>query len=187
GLLQNHGDSGEWVVNRAADAQLAVDAATAGRRCRQEDASEQFVGRQLPIVVAEPGVELGEFDAANPRSAGNLDFRVQAEQRRRSVARKSRPALRAARCDVAEIAILLNAKAAGFSPLQRLVVPKAARVETDVPSDGAHVTQHGRSHCLCGLMKHTKMPTQKIRVLDVGERSKGADLNRAGGLLANAS
>src|SRR5437016_1757318 len=70
--------SGEGVINGAANAQLAVDAAISGRRLRQNDARYQFVWLQLAIVVTFSGVEIVQRNAASGGGAGNFDFCIQA-------------------------------------------------------------------------------------------------------------
>ena len=107
-----------------------------------------------------------------PFGAGDFNLRIQAEQRRRRVARKYRPALRSARSHVAQVAIFLNAESAALAPRERLVVPKAARVEADVAADRSHVAQHGRSHGGSGLGKDGIMLPQKSRTLDRPQRSQ---------------
>ena len=55
---------------------------------------------------------------------------------------------------MAEIAILLDAKAATLAPGERLVVPEAASVEADVATDRAHVAQHRRGYGRCRFREY---------------------------------
>src|ERR1700691_842273 len=129
---ERHRDAGQRIVDRPADAQFAIRAVLPRGRTRQEDAGNQLVLVELHPRVAFVGVEILERDAAQTFWPGNFDGSTEAEQRRRSIGRKRRPAFRAAGRDMAEIAILLDAEAAGLAPCERLVVPQAASIEADV-------------------------------------------------------
>src|SRR5271166_140871 len=100
---------------------------------------------------------------------GDLDFSAQAEQSRRSVARKRRPAELSARSDVAQIAILLQAETATLAPQQRLVVPQAARVEAEIAADRTHVAQHRRGNRFRRLVQHRVVFGNERRVLNGAE------------------
>ena len=95
---------------------------------------------KLAVVVSKASVEVAERQAAHACGTGNLDLGVEAEQRGRRVGGEGGPALGASGSDVAEVAILFDAEAAGLAPGERLVVPEAASVKADVAADSAHVS-----------------------------------------------
>src|SRR5207237_9134679 len=92
-------------------------------------------------------------------------LRVQAKQSRRCVPGKRRPAFHSTRSNMAEIAVLLDTEATGLSPGERLVVPQAARVETDVAADRAHVAQQGRGDSASSFRQHWVALPQHVRTL----------------------
>ena len=81
-------------------------------------------------------------DAANTAGGSDLDLGLKAQQRGRRIGRKGRPAPSSAGCNVAEVAVLLDAEATRRTPGQRLVVPETPRIETYVAADRAHVAQN---------------------------------------------
>src|SRR4051812_3683615 len=80
-----------------------------------------------------------------------------------------------------EVAVLLDAKSTTLSPLQRLVVPKTTRVETDVPADRPHVAQHRRRDRTRGFSKHWVLLFQQWRSLNFRECCRRSDLNAVAG------
>src|SRR5579864_9152419 len=113
---QDYSHPRQRVINGAADAQFAVGSAPVCRRLRQEDTRDQFVFLQLAIVVTDAGVEVTQGKAPRARDTGDFDFGLQAEQRRRCVAREGRPAGVTAGSHVADVAVLLDAESATFAP-----------------------------------------------------------------------
>src|SRR5262249_3391555 len=138
-------DASQRIIDRSAHAQLPVDTFISGSRDRQKHTSQQFVRLKAPIVVADACIELAQRNRAFAAGANDLNLGVQAEERWRGVSAEGRPALGPARRDVAEVTVFFYAEPAGFSPLQRLVVPKTACVEADIAADRPHVAQDGRS------------------------------------------
>src|SRR5438132_1184239 len=86
--------------------------------------------------------------------AGNLNFGLQAQERRRRVGRERRPALCPSRGNVAEVSIFLDAESAGFTPGERLVVPETTRVQTNIAANCAHIAEDGRSDGFGGFRQH---------------------------------
>ena len=77
---------------------------------------------------------------------------------------------------MAEIAILLYAEAAGLSPGERLVIPKAARVQTDIAADRTHIAQDRRCHRRHRLAQYGITASNELRILDRAERHQRTDL-----------
>ena len=146
GPLHDDGHSGKRIINRSANSQFTIDARKIGRRSGKEDARDQLSRIQLAVIVPETRVELSQWNSSDPRGAGNLDFCIQAQERRRRVSRKRSPTFSSTGGDVAQVAVLLDAEAATFAPRQRLVVPQTPGVEADVAAQRSHVAQHRRSH-----------------------------------------
>src|ERR1035441_7285643 len=99
-------------------------------------------------------VEVCHWDAPQSIRTSDLDLRPDAHQRRSRIAREGRPASLTARSNMAQVAILLQAKSATLAPQQRLVVPEAARIETDIAAQRAHVPQYRRRDRLCRVVQH---------------------------------
>src|SRR2546423_14317505 len=129
----------------------------------------------MPVVVSLSGVEFLKRHASKASSAGNLDLRIQTQQRSRCITRKSRPAFCASRSDVAEVAILLDAEPATLAPGERLVVPETARVETNVSANCAHIAQQRRGYSCPCFGENGIVLTQKTGVLDLSQRGQRAN------------
>src|SRR5271166_3060079 len=106
-------------------------------------------------------VELRERHA--PQAVGTCDFdlRPQAQQRGGRIARKGRPAGLTAGSDMTQVTVFLKAEAATLPPQQRLVVPEAARIETDVATERTHVSQHRRRNGSGCLVQHRIFTSNK--------------------------
>src|SRR5215469_15769801 len=76
-----------------------------------------------------------------------------------------------------EIPILFKTKAARLPPCERLVVPETASVQADISRDRSHVADYRRGNGLGGLGHERIMLSEVVRVLDVAESGKRADLN----------
>src|SRR5207244_11348575 len=83
---------------------------------------------------------------------------------------------------MAEIPIFLDAEAASFPPGQRLVVPQAASVETDIPANLSHIAQHRRGDGRGGLGKDRIVLPQEFRMLNDVECGQSADFDAISGL-----
>ena len=86
-----------------------------------------------------------------------------------------------------EIAILLNAEPATLAPGQRLVIPKAARVEADISAECAHIAQHWRCHGRRSFGEHGEVLAKVLRFLDRAERGERSDFDRSAGLWADSA
>src|SRR5215469_17386354 len=128
-------DSGERIVNRSAQTQLMVHATVSGHAFGQKDSREHLIGGELHARIADVGVKVRNWDTAQTIRVGDLKFCLKAEQRSGRIGRECRPALLPSRSDVAEIAVFLDAEAARLPPGERLVIPEAARVETNIAAD----------------------------------------------------
>src|SRR5207237_6090299 len=64
----------------------------------------------------------------------------------------------------------------GRTPKERLVVPVAARVKTDVPADRAHVPKLRRAYDLRGFGQRRRSLSNPGVLGDRGERRPGADV-----------
>src|ERR1035441_4674703 len=98
-------------------------------------------------------VEVCHWDAPQSVGARDLDLRPKAHQRRRRIAREGRPASLSTRSNMAQVAVFLEAESATLAPQQRLVVPEAARVETDIAAQRALVPQYRRRDRLCRVVQ----------------------------------
>src|SRR5207253_9829816 len=78
-----------------------------------------------------------------------------------------------------DVGIGLHAEPLGRAPEERLVVPVAARVEADVPADGAHVAKLRSAHELRGLGEGRKLVTNTRVARDGREGRAGADVEVA--------
>jgi hypothetical protein len=85
--------------------------------------------------------EVIDGDGARARARSNLDLGAEDHEHRRRVRRMGGDAAFALRNDVTMNAILLEAEAQRLAPEVRLVVIRAARVETQVAAQRAHVTE----------------------------------------------
>src|SRR5579859_1450336 len=128
------------------------------------------------MSVAHAAIKILQRQTADAPRPNNLYVRSQAQQGRRRISREGRPAACATRSDMAQVAIFLDAETTGPAPLQRLVVPEAARIQTDVAPHGAHVAQDRRGHRGSRLMQHTIVAADEFRVLDGGKRRERSDL-----------
>src|SRR6202023_197337 len=63
------------------------------------------------------------------------------------------------------------------SPLQRLVVPEAARIQTDVAAHCAHIAENRRGHGCGSLMQDTIVAANKLGILNGGKRGERANLH----------
>ena len=115
-LLDRNGHSGEGIIDRSSDAQLAIDTAVSGRGLRQNDACDQFICLQLAVIVAFAGVEVAQWNHASLGGAGDLNLRVETQQGCWRVAGESSPTFRSTRRNMAEIAIFLNAEPTRLAP-----------------------------------------------------------------------
>ena len=69
---------------------------------------------------------------------------------------------------MAQVAIFLQAEAATLAPQQRLVVPKATRIEADIAAQRSHVAQHRRRDGLHRFVKNGIISANERRVFDGG-------------------
>src|ERR1035441_1669465 len=120
-------------------------------------------------------VEVCHWDAPQSVGARDLDLRPKAHQRRRRIAREGRPASLTARSNMAQVAILLQAKSATLAPQQRLVVPEAARIETDIAAQRAHVPQYRRRNRLRRMVQHRIFSPDEWRVFDGSQRCRSEE------------
>src|SRR5262249_26455663 len=158
-------------------AQLTVRASISPGTLRKNNAGNQFVRLEPAVVVAYASVELAKRNAACSCDAGNLDFSIQAQERRRRISRERRPALAPTRCHVTEIAIFLNTEPARLPPSKRLVIPKAPRVEAYVAADRAHVADDGRRNVARRFDKNRVLLPQQRGVFNLTQSSQRANLN----------
>src|SRR5215469_6163919 len=175
--LAGDGDSGQRVVDRSANAQLAIGSAEAGRRTWEKDARNDFIRPQSAVGIAFASVELAERNATRTGGPGYFDIRIQAKQSRRGIAGERRPAFAAAGSDVAEIAVLLDAESARLSPGKRLVVPQAARIEADVTADRAHVADDRSGYVTRRLDEHGIVLPEMARCFDFTQCGQRADFS----------
>src|SRR5579859_7161704 len=129
----------ERIIDRSANPQLAVRPTISRCRAGKNNLCDYLSRLQSPVVVALAGIKVAKWNSVSLYGAGDFDFSIQAEQRRRSVGGERRPALAPTRRNVTKIAVFLDAKTAGFPPGERLVVPEAASVQANVAADRAHV------------------------------------------------
>src|SRR5207244_12635957 len=111
---------------------------------------------------------------------------MQSPERRRRISHTAFPAPHPAGWDLAETPIVLDAEAASFPPGQRLVVPQAASVETDIPANRSHIAQHRRCDGRGGLGKDRIVLPQEFRMLNDVECGQSADFDAISGLRTDA-
>src|SRR5437868_715356 len=76
---------------------------------------------------------------------------------------------------MAQIAIFLDTETAPLAPGQRLVVPEATCVQTDVAANRSHIAQQWRRNRSGRLRQHGIMLAQEFRMLNGRKRSQCAD------------
>src|SRR6516225_8043578 len=116
-------DTGKGIIDAAAYAQLLVTAAPALASRRNIDSCDDLAGRQMQPDDSVVHVEVGDGNPSHTIRPNDLNLRSKAQQSRRRVAGKRRPAGSAIRGHVAEVAVLFETEAATLTPQQRLVVP----------------------------------------------------------------
>ena len=104
------------------------------------------------------------------------DAGAESDKRGRGVGGRDGDALRAARSDATDVAVLFHAVTERFAPIEVLVVVVAARVEADVAADRTHVAKlwcrdHGG-----GLGQRGVPGLHDPALGDVGQRGERADL-----------
>src|SRR5438270_11857014 len=78
---------------------------------------------------------------------------------------------------MANVTIFLYAETTRFAPRERLVIPEAARVETNIDPDCAHVANEWRSNRLGGFGLNRIIFIQDGRVFDLVQGDQRADFN----------
>src|ERR1051325_8162341 len=177
--IDSYRNAGQWIVDRAAYAQFAVDTLHPGGTRWEDNSCQQLVLGKLHAIDAVVVIELREPHATRAANGNNLNLRVETKQGGRRIGRKSGPALLSAGRDVTQVAVFLNAKPARFAPCQRLVVPEAARVQADVAADRPHIPQHRGGDRVYLFVQHGIAPRDVVRAYQLRERGHGAYLQAA--------
>src|SRR5580704_2450608 len=163
------------IIDRPANPQLPISPAMPSSRSRQKNASDQLVLLKLHPRIAFIGIKILERDAPQTFRPSNLNRRAKTQQRRRRISRKCSPTFRAARSNMAKIAILLDAKSTGLPPSKRLVVPKAASIETNVAANRSHIAKNRRRNSRGSFRQHRIIAAKLLTALDGRERSQRPD------------
>ena len=188
---QRHRDARHGIFDRAADADLVVGRAQAGRVARAHGGDELArPQRQIVFAVAQrlgdrsswravADIEPLERHRARPRRPGEIDLGAERHQRRREIAAEGGEAHAAAlRRHVADIARGLEAMVVGGAPPFALIVEDAARVEAEIAADRAHVAMR-RPGDGAGRLRHHRIMPHHLRMRGkLGQRDRGADLER---------
>src|ERR1700723_2328956 len=172
---KRNGHASQRIINRPPNPQLPISPAMPSSRTRQKNAGNQLVLLKLHPCIAFISIKILKRDASQTFRPSNLNRSAKAQQRRRRIRRKCSPTFRAARRNVAKIAILLNAETAGLPPSKRLVVPKAASVEANVAAKRSHVAKNRRRNSRGSFSQHGIITAKLLTALDDGERSQRAD------------
>ena len=190
-FLQRDGDAGDRILDRAADADLVVGRAQAGRVFRAHGGDELArAQRQIIFSVAlrlghrhvlagETDIERLERNGALAGRAGDVDLGAERKEGRGKIAGEGRKAHAAAlRRDVADGAGGLQAVIIGVTPPFALVVEDAARVEAEIAADRAHVAVGGAGDVGGRLRDHGMMLVDGGMLGDLAQRDRGAELDR---------
>src|SRR5215470_500151 len=98
---------------------------------------------------------------------------------RQSSAGKCGPALRPARRYMAKVAVFLDAESATLAPGERLVIPQATRIQTDVAADRPHIAQDGRGNGRGGFAENRKVLAEECGALDLTDGGESANFHAA--------